>query len=169
MFYEDVFGELYRRGIQYLVTGGVAVNIHGYARLTMDLDIMLELEKSNLSKFVETMETLGYGPRVPVNARDVVSAEKRKEWMREKKAVVFTFVHARQQYKQIDIFLENPVKFSDAYAARHVITVNHIPVPVVSIADLISMKKKADRPRDQEDIIHLERIQEMKGKHPHES
>ena len=164
MLYEDVFRELHRRDVKYLVTGGIAVNLHGFARLTMDLDIMLDLSEQNLASFIAAMDTLGYQPRVPVNARDLLSEEKRKQWIREKGAIVFTFVSIKRPFRQIDIFLSNPIAFGTAYNKKHVIQLNEIFLPLASVDDLIMMKKKADRPRDREDIGHLERLKKNNGK-----
>jgi len=38
MLYEDIFREFEREGVRYLVVGGIAVNLYGYVRLTVDLD-----------------------------------------------------------------------------------------------------------------------------------
>jgi len=34
--------------VRYLIAGGVAVNLHGYQRLTHDLDLVIQLEQSNI-------------------------------------------------------------------------------------------------------------------------
>ena len=49
MYYEEVFSELSRRRVRYLVVGGVALVLHGVLRLTADLDLMLDMEKDNLA------------------------------------------------------------------------------------------------------------------------
>ena len=163
MLYEDVFRKLETTGIRYLVVGGIAVNLYGYARLTVDLDLMLDLSQDNLLKVVHAMEALGYVPRAPVNARDLASDEKRKSWVKEKGALVFTFIDPKVPFRQIDIFLENPVDFEQAYKRRKQFELKNIQVPAVSIDDLIQMKSGAARPRDQEDIQHLREIKEQRG------
>ena len=42
MIYEEIFKEFESVGVRYLVVGGMAVNLFGYARLTMDMDIMVD-------------------------------------------------------------------------------------------------------------------------------
>lgn len=163
MLYEDVFRKFESAGVRYLVVGGIAVNLYGYARLTVDLDLMLDLSQENLLKVVGAMEVMGYAPRVPVNARDLASDEKRKSWMKEKGALVFTFTDPKVPFRQIDIFLENPIDFEQAYKRRRQFELEDIRVPAVSIDDLIQMKSGAARPRDQEDIHHLKEIKKQKG------
>ncbi len=163
MLYEDVFKKFEATGIRYLVAGGIAVNLYGYARLTVDLDLMLDLSQENLLRVVGAMEDLGYVPRVPVDARDLASEEKRKGWMKEKGALVMTFVDPKAPFRQVDIFLENPIDFEQAYPRRKLFELEGIRIPVASIDDLIQMKSGTDRSRDQEDIHHLREIKKQKG------
>lgn len=164
MIYEEIFKEFELRGVRYLVVGGMAVNLYGYVRLTMDLDIMVDLSDKNLSALVDVMEKFGYTPRVPVNPHEFISEEKRDEWIKEKGAVVFTFIDLKKPFKQIDIFLSNPIDFEEAYSRRAVMTIGGAKVSIASIDDLIKMKAATTRPRDMEDIHHLERIKALKGK-----
>jgi len=53
MIYKEIFKEFELRGVRYLVVGGMAVNLYGYIRLTMDLDIMVELPDKNLLAVVK--------------------------------------------------------------------------------------------------------------------
>jgi predicted nucleotidyltransferase len=164
MIYEETFKEFELRGVRYLVVGGMAVNLYGYIRLTMDLDIMVDLSDKNLSQVVDMMEKFGYTPRLPVNPHEFISEEKRDEWIKEKGAVVFTFIDLKKPFKQIDIFLSNPIDFEEAYSRREVMTIGGAKVSIASIDDLIKMKAATARPRDMEDIHHLERIKALKGK-----
>ncbi|MCD6254817.1 MAG: hypothetical protein J7J44_00915 [Deltaproteobacteria bacterium] len=67
MIYEEIFREFEQIGVRYLIVGGMAVNLYGYLRLTIDLDLMVDLSDENLSKIINVMERLGYIPKVPVN------------------------------------------------------------------------------------------------------
>lgn len=158
MLYEEIFRAFEAAGIRYLVAGGIAVNLHGYARLTVDLDLMLDLSPSNLSNVVGALERLGYAPRVPVNAHDLLSEPTRRQWQQEKGALVFTFVDPKVPFRNVDLFLENPVDFEQAYQQRRTFEIKGVSVPVASIDTLIQMKSGTGRPRDQEDIHHLQQI-----------
>jgi hypothetical protein len=164
MIYEDVFREFELKDVRYLVVGGIAVNLYGYIRLTMDLDIMIDLSEENLTKVVEIMGTLGYSPRVPVNPAEFISEKNREEWIKQKGAVVFTFIHQKQPYRHIDIFLNNPIDFGEAFSRKETMRIGGIMINVASIDDLIKMKSCTQRPRDIEDKVHLEKIKEMKKK-----
>lgn len=164
MIYEDILMEFERKGVRYLVVGGVAVNLYGYVRLTMDVDIMVDLSDENLLRVVEIMGNLGYSPRVPINAKEFISVRNREQWIKEKGAVVFTFIDLKNPYRHVDIFLNNPVDFEEAFLRKEIIEVRGIKIFVASIDDLIKMKLYTQRPRDKEDIIHLEKIKKMREK-----
>ena len=52
MLYERIFRQFQEAELKYAVIGGIAVNLHGYNRLTADLDIILALADTNVEKFV---------------------------------------------------------------------------------------------------------------------
>ena len=162
MLYEDIFHDFRREEIRYLVIGGIAVNFHGYVRLTVDLDVMVDLSESNLLKIVNSMARLEYTPRAPVKPADLISQEKRNAWIREKGAIVFTFVNIRRPSKQLDFFLANPVDFEDAYKRKQMKEVSGVQIPIASIDDIIALKAVSGRPRDKEDIEHLKRIKDLR-------
>lgn len=163
MLYDDVFRELAVRRVRYLIVGGIAVNLHGYARLTMDMDLMLDLSEPNMEQAVLALERLGYMPRAPVKAAELVSGEKRREWIAQKRAVVFTFIHPAAPFKMIDIFLDNPVDFDKAFERRTLLNIGGVAVDVASVEDLINMKTISGRPRDMEDVEHLRKIPSSGG------
>ena len=162
MIYEEIFREFESVGVRYLVVGGMAVNLFGYARMTMDMDIMADLSDENLARIVDVMRMHGYSPRNPVSPEELISADKRDEWIREKGAIVFTFIDRLKLFKQIDIFLCNPIDFEDAYKRKVVMTIGDMKMNVIAIDDLIRIKSSAGRPRDLEDIHHLERILKLR-------
>jgi len=45
IFYEEVFLVFNKAEIDYLACGGVAVILYGFTRLTVDLDLIVNLEK----------------------------------------------------------------------------------------------------------------------------
>lgn len=167
MIYEDVFKAFDEKGVRYLVVGGMAVNLYGYIRMTVDLDIMVDFNEENLRKLISVMENLNYRPKVPVKPIEFTMEDKREEWMKEKGAVVFTFIDLQDPIKHIDIFLKNPIDFEKVYQARQVLHLKGIPVSLASIDDLIEMKRLSGRPRDLEDIHHLKKIKELKENNFH--
>jgi hypothetical protein len=54
---------------QYLIVGGLAVNAHGYVRLTRDVDIVLQLDPANFSRALSALFDIGYQMSIPTNRR----------------------------------------------------------------------------------------------------
>lgn len=161
MFYEDVFGELNRRGVRYVVVGGVALVLHGVVRLTVDLDLMVHLERANLMEFVNGMERLGYRPRVPVAATDFVNPDKRERWRNEKGMTVFSFFHPSDHGKLVDVFINEPIPFDEVDAEKTIVEAAGLRIPVSSIRHLKQLKSQAGRPQDLADIAALESLEAM--------
>jgi hypothetical protein len=162
MFYEDVFRAFGKKGLRYLVVGGIAVNLHGVPRATADLDIMIDLEEENIEKFVRAVKKLGFVPRVPVNPEDLRCREIREKWRKEKKMEVLTFWKPRRSLQEIDIFIKNPIDFKRAYKNREEIRAKDIIIPLASIDDLIKIKEKSGRKQDLADIEALKKLIELK-------
>jgi hypothetical protein len=159
MFYEDVFRKLGERKIRYAVAGGVALVLHGAVRFTADLDLIVELSGDNLKKFIAAMNDLGYKPRLPVKAEDLADPLTREKWMAEKGMNVFTFYHPQQQISQVDVFINEPLRFDEIEKALVRITARDMVIPVVSLPHLKMLKRIAGRPQDMADIEALEELE----------
>jgi hypothetical protein len=70
--------------VPFLIAGGVAVNAHGYGRLTQDLDLVIRLAPDVVHRAFAALAGLGYGPRVPVTAEGFGDAAQRRRWTEEK-------------------------------------------------------------------------------------
>jgi len=75
ILYEEVFRKLKEAKIDYAVCGGLAVIIYGYTRLTADLDLVVSLEKDNLSRLYDILIQLGYKSQVPVKKEDFIDKQ----------------------------------------------------------------------------------------------
>jgi hypothetical protein len=164
MFYGDVFRAFDQKGIRYLVVGARAMNLHGVPRMTSDLDIVVDLHPENLDLVVQTLTELGYRSRLPVDPKQILSQETRKQWKETKGLIAFTFIHPKIQYQEVDILLESPVPFQRGEKDKKVVTLESIRIPFMSIDHLIEMKRMTGREQDQSDIEVLERIKGIHSK-----
>ena len=53
--------ELNQRSVNYIVVGGMAINIHGFIRNTEDIDLLIEIEETNERKILEVLSLLPDG------------------------------------------------------------------------------------------------------------
>lgn len=56
----DFLSLLNKNNVQYLIIGGVAVNVHGFTRATGDLDIWYNPSKENFHRLLTTIKTFGF-------------------------------------------------------------------------------------------------------------
>lgn len=161
MYFENIFKALNHHNVRYVVIGGVAVNLHGFARATGDLDIAVALTDVELNKFVSAVKELGLVPRVPVRLEDLADARKREEWINEKNMLVFSVYNPRDPMNQVDVMIQSPVDFEILFRDRVTMKGGDFEIPVASISDLIVLKQHAGRQRDKIDIEALKEIQEL--------
>jgi hypothetical protein len=164
MYYEGVFRALQEKNVRYAVAGGVALVLHGVVRFTADLDLIVDLERENLGRFVQAMNELGCRPRNPVNAEDFLKPENRERWKREKGMEVFSFIDPAQPMTLIDVFIEEKLPFKEVERDLVHVKAKGITIPVVSLTHLKRLKKAAGRPQDLADIEAIEALERSEKK-----
>jgi len=160
---EAVVRALNEAKVRYLIVGGVAVNVHGYVRLTMDLDLVIQLKPENIVAAWEAMEKIGYRARIPVSGKDFADEKKRELWRREKGMLVLQFWSDEHRRTQVDVFIREPFDFD----REHATAPDHAIVPgvvakIVGWDTLLQMKREAGRPKDLLDLEMLEKIGRLK-------
>ena len=150
---EAVARALGAHDVRYLVAGGIAVVAHGYGRLTMDLDLVIQLEPDNIQAAFEALRPLGYRPRQPVTGAQFADPAMRKNWIETKNMKVQS-----DQYREttIDVFVSEPFDFNTEYSrAAKFELVPGLTMPFVCLDTLIAMKEAVGRPGDLDDAWHL--------------
>lgn len=140
--------------VRFLVVGGVAVVLHGVLRVTVDLDLVIELQPDNLLPAIRALEALGFSPRLPVAAADLADPTTRRAWIAQRNLMVFTFWHPKS-HRVVDVFVEEPFNFDAAWSRRVDVDLQATVVHVAAIEDLILMKQTAGRAKDLADIDAL--------------
>src|SRR3989338_519783 len=91
ILYEDILREFQRRSVRYVIVGGVAFNLLGGERNTLDLDILVEMTDSNLRKIVAILKKAGYHVKQPVNPMLIADKRTREDWIKNKHMKAFNF------------------------------------------------------------------------------
>ncbi|MCP3957034.1 MAG: hypothetical protein GY719_04195 [bacterium] len=156
--FEPLFRALNTAEARYVVVGGVATVLHGYARLTADVDLIVDLEPSEALKVIDALVGLGLEPRVPVQARDFAEPERRKSWIREKNMQVFSLWDPRDPMRVVDLFVDHPIDFEGLWSRSELVELSTTAVRVASIDDLIRLKELAGRDQDRADVEKLREI-----------
>jgi len=156
--YEEVYRELNKAKINYAVCGGAAVVLFGFARLTIDLDLIVGLEKKNLEKLYEVLIKLNYRLSIPIKKEDFIDKEKLQKLAREKNMKVVSFHNSKDPFKVVDIGVNLP-RTSEILKKKKNIKVKNLYISTISINDLIKMKEDLARPKD---LIDVENLKEIK-------
>lgn len=153
---EAVFDALNRADVAYLVVGGLAVNAHGYVRMTMDIDLVIALNPENILKALHALAEACFRPAVPVTPEQFADPANRKRWREEKEMRVLKLWSDKYRLSPVDIFIYEPFDFAAEYArAQHLELREGLSVPIVSLEALLTMKREAGRPQDLADIDAL--------------
>jgi hypothetical protein len=158
MFYLNLFKALKVYDIDYLLVGGLAVNLHGVPRMTMDVDLVIAMDVDNITKLEACTKSLGLRPNVPVKLADLANAKKREALFKEKHLIALSLIGEKPETPTVDIVIHHPLDFKKAYQNKIERDISGTPVMLASIEDMITMKKEAGRAQDLADVKHLERF-----------
>ena len=143
---EKLLQSLNVRNVRYVVIGATAFPIHGYARATLDVDILIDATRENAERTREALGDFGY---------DI--ADLSVEDLRTKKVLI------REYVLQTDIhpFVAG-VTFGEVWKNRVESRLGETPAAFASLDDLIQMKEAAGRPKDLEDLRVLRKLRERR-------
>lgn len=162
--FEPVLARLNEEGGRYVIVGGLAVVLHGHPRLTVDLDLVVDLEAEAARRTITALVALGLRPLAPVDPFEFADAGTRRRWIDEKGMRVFSLYDPAQPLRTVDLFVESPLDFETLWNDSGTVSLRSTTVRVASIPHLIELKRLAGRTRDREDIEQLEAIQREKGR-----
>lgn len=157
--FTQIVRSLEKEQVRYLLVGGLAVVAHGYGRMTLDVDLVVQLERENVLRAFQALSRIGYKPRVPVTAAEFADRETRGGWIRDKGMVVLNLWSESCPDTPVDLFVSEPFDFDRAYEQAPIETLEDgTSFRFADIPTLIAMKKLAGREKDLDDIRHLEAI-----------
>lgn len=142
--YEDLLREFTNAGVEYLLVGGWAVAVHGYARATDDMDVFVRATEENSKKVFTALQQFG----APLGAQEVSAG-----------------LFAREQYGYrmgrkpllIEILTKiDGVTFEEATIDAVAADLGEFSVPVIGLPALLRNKRAAGRPKDLLDVEALE-------------
>ena len=134
--------------VKYVVIGAVALPVHGFSRVTLDIDIFIRATSRNASRTIDALRAAGY------DVSDVTV----EEMLRKK--ILF-----RQYEQEVDIHPHvKGATFGGVWSRKVPNRIGTAKAYFASLNDLIRMKKAAGRVRDKEDLRVLEKLREKKRK-----
>ena len=156
---EVIFKALNDARVKYLVVGGLAVNAHGYERLTVDVDLVVGLEHENITRALNALQSEGWQLVIPVTPDEFANPKLRESWRREKNLVALKLWSDAHRRTPVDIFVYEPFNFEMEFSrAKWEPVAGDIPAPIVCYETLLAMKKQAGRDKDLLDIENLKKL-----------
>jgi hypothetical protein len=161
--FEAIVQALNDAQVRFIVVGGLAVNAHGYIRVTNDVGIVIRLERANVVAAFSALASSGYYPAVPVTPEQFADPALRQQWREEKEMLVLKFWSDQHRETPLDVFVYEPFDFDLEYErALQGGGPGDPPARFVSIPALIAMKTAAGRDTDLIDIARLRQIDDLR-------
>jgi hypothetical protein len=161
ILYEEILREFQKQKVKYVLVGGIAVNLLGFLRSTADMDILIEMSNDNLKKAVTILKNKRYHVKQPVDPIGIADEKTRHDWIHNKHMKAFNF-YKEDELKEVGIIIDSPVSYEDAKKNLLEIKIEDMILPIISIDNLIKMKKKSGRSIDKFDIEELRKIKKLK-------
>lgn len=136
--------------VKFILVGGLAVNFHGYARATGDIDVWIKEDKENKKALVNTLTEYGI-QHAEVLTNIPLPADYTEIFLHQ--GVYLDMMEALVHFDkmQFDKAYEKAVKFkADA----------SLTIPILEFQMLLEEKSKSGREKDKLDAEELKRISE---------
>lgn len=153
----NLWDALNRNGVKYIMVGGVANNLHGYHRSTEDIDIWIKDSLENQKKIRKSFAECEMGDFEPLERMPFLPG--------------WTYFNLNNGVR-IDLMDKmksegGDLMFDECYLLASIAEINNIQVPFLHINHLIANKKAVNRPKDQIDVIELEKIRQIREDEEH--
>jgi hypothetical protein len=139
-----IFGVLADCEVRYVLIGGVAMQLHGSAHVTTDVDICVDQQDQlNLRALVRALRALGAQPADWLDPRRLTNVD----------VLAFETSAGRLDLTRTP---DGTSGYADLAQGAEVVDADGVPVHVASLADLVRMKRAADRVQDRLHLLELE-------------
>lgn len=160
----DLLTALADAEIDFVVVGGFAMQMHGFQRATYDVDVALAMNEGNLEKFVSFASHHRLSPVIPEPLASLKDATKLDAWFREKGMVAFA-LRAPDDFV-LDVLIRPVVDFAALRANAVHGSLHGRSFLFAGLDEMLVMKRAAARPKDEIDIIALNKIK--RGENPND-
>lgn len=147
--FEKLLVKLADGGVAFVIVGGIAVTLHGYVRLTEDVDILIDSSPENVDRLLHSLSDYGEGFARELSPDDFTDEEGAIRIVEE------------TEESQIDIFTRmSGLRYEDLRADAELLAISSHVIPYASKAALIGLKSRSVREKDQLDVQALKRLSE---------
>lgn len=147
----NLWKSLYQNDVQYILIGGFATNLHGFNRITADIDIWIKDNPENRKRLRKTLTDLEIGNFESIETMDFIPGWSSILLSSGFELDIMTYLKGFDQSS-----------FDECYENTDTAILYDIPIKFLNINQLIKAKKASARERDLIDIIELEKIKNLK-------
>ena len=158
--FEEMLRELVRRGVQFVVVGGVAATVHGSARYTNDLDLCYATDAENLRRLVDLLQAWnaylrGVEPGLPfiLDARTFAITP------------LLTLVTTKGDLDLMDR-VPGVGSYEEVLAQSEEAIIGDVAFRTLTLDALIAAKQAVRRKKDVEHLIELEALRSLRDTPP---
>jgi len=145
--FEKLLVILAKAGVEFVLVGGVAVTLHGYVRLTEDVDVLIHRTPENVQCLLTALGDYGEGFARELSVEDFTDEEGAIRIVEE------------VETSQIDIFTRmGGLVYADLAADAETFEVGGCRVLYASKPALIGLKSGSEREKDQMDASALRQL-----------
>ena len=137
--------------VNYIMVGGFATRFHGFNRNTEDLDLWLEDTLQNRKNLRQSFIDLDYGDFPSLETREFVPGWRNFYLGNAIDVDIMTNMQGIEDHS-----------FNECLAMASTADLDGIIVPFLHINQLIANKKAVNRPKDQIDVLELEKIKKLR-------
>lgn len=129
--------------VDFMIVGGIAMAFHGYVRGTGDIDFWIRISDENADRVWRALKRFG-APTFDLKKTDLLSRG--------------TIFQIGVIPNRIDIINSiDGVEFEDAWPERKIAIFEDLRIPTISKPFLLKNKTTTGRPKDQIDVLWIEK------------
>jgi hypothetical protein len=155
---ERIFAALDEHEVEYVVIGGIAVQVHGHLRMTNDIDLIPAPTRGNLERLANALRDLDARVLNPGSEHLSIDAQMLPR---------ATLWQLSTRHGDIDILHDAPgaTPFPELRLRALSIPLGELTIPIAARDDLIRMKLASGRPVDLADIAALSEPEQREQSH----
>lgn len=157
----ELFLELEKGGLRFLVIGGFASNLYGVQRATYDIDLAVAPDPESIATLIVALRRAGYTDVLDINTGKKIATIKN---ITPEKVLELESVRVKNK-REVDLLIVPSPQFDYLWKHKFDVEYEGIKIPLPNPVDLIHMKEQSPRQVDLEDakiLRHLLRSRKAK-------
>lgn len=145
----DILSAFLEEKVEFMIVGAVAMAFHGYVRATGDIDFWIRISDKNADKVLRALKKFG-APIFDLEKSDLL-----------KSGMVFQIGMPPNRIDIINAI--DGVEYEHAWPNRKIAIFEEFDIPTIGKGELLINKRSTNRPKDQIDVLWIEKHPEVEN------